>query len=151
MKFGRGVSHLPRFYFFLPLTLSLDFPGSSASKGSSCYGEDPRLIPGLRRSLGGGHSNPLQYSCLENSMDRGDWQATLPGVAKSWTWLSDFHFHLFPSLSIVFALKFSGHLKLRLSQGTDQQESQIYTQSHAFKMLYCLLGEERIFPPGIEM
>ena len=57
----------------------------------------------------------------------------------------------FPHLSIVFALKLTGHLKLRLSQGTDQQESQIYAKSHAFKMLHCLLGEERIFLSGIEM
>ena len=40
-------------------------------------------IPGLGRSPGGGHDNPLQYSCLENPMDRGAWQATVHGVAKS--------------------------------------------------------------------
>ena len=44
---------------------------------------DVGLIPGSRRSPGGGHSNPLQYSCLENSMDRGTWQAMVLGVAKS--------------------------------------------------------------------
>ena len=44
---------------------------------------DAGLIPGLRRSLGGGHGNPLQYSCLENPMDRGAWWATVHGVAKS--------------------------------------------------------------------
>ena len=48
-----------------------------------------RLIPGLQKCPGGGHSNPLQYFCLENSMDRGAWQATLHRVAKSWTWLGD--------------------------------------------------------------
>ena len=42
-------------------------------------------IPGLGRSPGGGHVNPLQDSCLENSVDRGAWQATVSGVAKSWT------------------------------------------------------------------
>ena len=46
---------------------------------------DMGSIPGSGRSLGGGNSNPLQYSCLENSMDRGAWQATVHGVAKSWT------------------------------------------------------------------
>ena len=45
------------------------------------------LIPGLGRSPGGGHDNPLQYSCLENPMDRGAWQAIVYGVAKSWTQL----------------------------------------------------------------
>ena len=43
------------------------------------------LIPGLRRSLGGGNGNPLQYSCLENPIDKGAWQATVHGVVKSWT------------------------------------------------------------------
>ena len=42
-------------------------------------------IPGLGRSPGGGYGNPLQYSCLENPMDRGAWWATVHGVAKSWT------------------------------------------------------------------
>ncbi|KAM9700771.1 centromere protein P isoform 2-T2 [Dama dama] len=48
------------------------------------------LIPGLGRSPGGGHTNPLQYSCVENLVDRGAWQATVHGVAKSWTRLSNF-------------------------------------------------------------
>ena len=43
---------------------------------------DTDLIPGLERSPGGGHSNPLQYSCLENPMDRGSWQATVHGITK---------------------------------------------------------------------
>ena len=42
-------------------------------------------IPGLGRSPGEGNGNPLQYPCLENSMGRGDWHATVHGVAKSWT------------------------------------------------------------------
>ena len=46
---------------------------------------DPSLIPGLGRCPGGGHGNPLQYSCLENPMDRGACQATVHGVVKSWT------------------------------------------------------------------
>ena len=44
----------------------LGFPGSSAGKESTCNAGDPVLIPGLGRSPGGGHGNPLQYSCLEN-------------------------------------------------------------------------------------
>ena len=48
---------------------------------------DVGLIPGLGRSPGGGHSNPLQYSCLENPMDRGAWQATVHRIAKSQTQL----------------------------------------------------------------
>ena len=48
---------------------------------------DMGLIPGLGRSPGGQHGNPLQYSFLENPMDRGAWHATVHGVAKSWTQL----------------------------------------------------------------
>ena len=50
---------------------------------------DVGSIPGSERSPGGGHGNPLQYSCLENSMDRGAWQAENHGVAKSQTQLSN--------------------------------------------------------------
>ena len=66
----------------------LGFPGGSESKESACNAGDPGSIPGLGRSPGGGHGNPLQDSCLENPMDRGAWQATVPGVAKSRTKLS---------------------------------------------------------------
>ena len=48
---------------------------------------DAGLMPGFRRSPGGGNGNPLQYSCMENPMDRGDWQAMVSRVAKSWTQL----------------------------------------------------------------
>ena len=51
------------------------------------------MIPGLERSPGGGNSNPLQYSCLENPMDRGAWRATVHGVAKSWTRLRQLSMH----------------------------------------------------------
>ena len=56
---------------------------------------DTGLIPELRRSPGGGHGSPLQYSCLENPMDRGAWQATVHGVAKSQTRLSHKVHYLF--------------------------------------------------------
>ena len=70
----------------------MGFPGSSAGKESTYNRGDPSSIPGSGRSPGGEHSNPLQYSCLENSMDRGAWQAIVHGVSKSWTQLSEFHF-----------------------------------------------------------
>ena len=54
---------------------------------------DMGSIPGSGRSPGGGHDNPLQYSCLENPMDRGVWSATLHGVAKSWTRLKILNMH----------------------------------------------------------
>ena len=68
----------------------LSFPGGSDGKVSACNVGDPGSIPGLGRSPGGGNGNPLQYSCLENPMDGGAWQATVHGVAKSRTRLSDF-------------------------------------------------------------
>ena len=49
----------------------LGFPGGSDAKAPACNAGDPGLIPGSGRSLGEGNGNPLQYSCLENSMDRG--------------------------------------------------------------------------------
>ena len=54
-------------------------------KVSAYYVGDPGSIPGLGRSPGEGNGNPLQYSCLENPMDRGAWQATVHGVAESQT------------------------------------------------------------------
>ena len=52
---------------------SLGFPGSSDGKESACNAGDLGWIPGLERSVGEGNGNPLQYSCLENLMDRGAW------------------------------------------------------------------------------
>ena len=65
--------------------LTKGFPGGSDSKGSTCNAGDPGSIPGLGRSPGEGNGNPLQYSCLENSMDGGAWWVTVHGVAKSQT------------------------------------------------------------------
>ena len=60
-------------------------PCDSAGEESACNTGDVDSIPGLGRSPGEGNSYPLQYSCLENSMDRGAWQAIVHGVAKSQT------------------------------------------------------------------
>ena len=73
-------------------TYSQGFPGSSMVKNPPANAGDAGdmgSIPGLGRSPGGGHGNPLQCSCLETPMDRGAWWATVHGVAKSWTRLSD--------------------------------------------------------------
>ena len=61
-------------------------------KASACNAGDSGSIPGWGRSSGEGNGNPLQYSCLENSMDGGAWWATVHGVTKSGTQLSDFTF-----------------------------------------------------------
>ena len=58
-----------------PTPVSLGFPGGSDGKESAYSVRDLGWIPGLGRSLGGGNGNPLQYSCLENSKDRGVWRA----------------------------------------------------------------------------
>ena len=65
------------------------FPDVSDDEDSTCNAEDPGSIPGSGRSPTEGKSYPLQYSCLENSMDRGAWWATVQGVTKSQTQLSD--------------------------------------------------------------
>ena len=65
------------------------FPGGSDVKESACNAGYPGLIPGSGRSPGEGNGYPLQYSCQEDSMDRGVWKAAVQGVVKSWTRLSD--------------------------------------------------------------
>ena len=61
----------------------MGFPGGSDGKESACNAGDPSWISGSGRSPGEGNGNPFYHSCLENSMDRGAWQATAHGVAKS--------------------------------------------------------------------
>ena len=81
---------------FIELTLllivcsELGFPDSSSYQESACNAEDLGLIPGSGRSPGEGNGNSLQCSCLENSVDRGAWQAIVHRVAESWTRLSNF-------------------------------------------------------------
>ena len=79
--------------------ISQGFSGGSDSKESACNAGDLGSIPGLGRSPGEGNGYPFQYSCLENSMDRGVQQATVHGVTKSQTQLSDYHFHF--SLGVI--------------------------------------------------
>ena len=69
-------------------------------------------IPGLGKSSGERHDTPLQYSCLQNSMDRGDWWATVHRDAKSWTQLKQFITHAWPA---AFRLLFF-HYLLEFSQ-----------------------------------
>ena len=64
-------------------------PCSSIGKESACNARDPGSIPGLERSLGEGNGYTLQYSCLENPLNRGAWWASVHDVTKSRTWLSN--------------------------------------------------------------
>ena len=60
----------------------MGFPEGSDDKDSSCSARDPGLIPGLGKCPGGGNGNPLQYSRLENSVDRGAWRAIVHGLKR---------------------------------------------------------------------
>ena len=70
----------------------MDFPGGSDGKASTYNMGDRGSVPESGRSPGEGNGNPLQYSCLENPMGSEAWQATVHGVTKSQTRLSDFTF-----------------------------------------------------------
>ena len=88
-KHPSNVIFLKHEVIYISLSLLLDFPGSSDGKESACSVGDPSSIPELGRSPGEENDYPFQCSCLENPVDRGAWRATVHGVAKSWTWLSE--------------------------------------------------------------
>ena len=73
------------YYIYICVCLYIGFPGGSDGKESTSNVGDPGLVPGSGRSPGRGNAYPLQYSCLENPMDRGAWRAIVHGVAKSRT------------------------------------------------------------------
>ena len=77
------------------------FPHSSVGKASACNEGELGSIPGLVSSPGAGNGNPLQYSCLENPMDRGDWQATVHGITRVRHDLGLFFFFFFYKRSSV--------------------------------------------------
>ena len=68
--------------FITWIMLLQGFPGGSDGNESACSAGDLGSISGLRRSLGEGNGSPLQYSCLDNSMDRGAWRATVYGLQR---------------------------------------------------------------------
>ena len=78
----------------------LNFPGGSDGKASAYNAGDPGSIPGSGISPGEGNGNPLQCSCLENSMDGGAWWITVHGVAKSRTRLRDFNVNV--NVNVLF-------------------------------------------------
>ena len=82
MKWMKQKTYNTFFYYW-------SFPCGSDGKESTCNAGDLSLIPGSGRYPGEGNGNALQYSCLENSIDRGAWQASVHGLEKSQTRLSD--------------------------------------------------------------
>ena len=110
----------------------ISFPGGSEGKESTCNVGDLGSIPGLGRFPGGGYGSPLQYACLENPMDKGAWGATVHGVAKSQTGLSDEAQHStfdrqymihanVSSHSLLFKIKSS--IKEKFKWGTKEKSS----------------------------
>ena len=93
-----------KIYLFLDVFYNInfcileDFPCGSDGKESACNVGDPGVTPELGRSPGEGNGNPLQYSCLDNSMDSG-----VHGVSKSQTRLSDFTFTLYFKKLIAYS------------------------------------------------
>ena len=119
------------------------FPGGSDGKESACNTGDPGSVPGLGRSLGAGNGNPLQYFCLENPMDRGDWRATVHGVAESWMWLS-IHTHTHTHTHSDTA----GNLKPRNSHGPGPVLSPGHQEDAAIKLCYpCSMGQAQTKKP----
>ena len=98
--------NLDSFFFFL--VLFLGFPGGLNGKESACDAGDLGSIPESGRSFGEGNGNPFQYSCLENSMDRGAWKATVHEVENGRTLPSDFHFHFYFHFTSFFFFDIPG-------------------------------------------
>ena len=126
-------------------------------KESACSVGDLGSVPGLGRSPGGGHGNPLQYSRLENSMARGAWQVTVHGVTKRQTWLSGFHVHSQPLeigfFFIAYCLWYSPKLLYLISDTckflllwslTSRPFYQIWLFFYFFTVI-CKTAEKKIF------
>ena len=116
----------------------------SVGKESACKAGntgDASSISGSGRSFGVGNGNPLQYSCLENSMDRGVWWATVHGVTKNWIWLSNNYVYLY----MLFCTYSHEQLALLLN----------YIKVHSLKqmflwILWCFMSRSSAVARGLE-
>ena len=123
----------PSLWKQLSLLFHGGFADGSDSKGSACNAGNLDSISGLGRLPGEWNSNPLQYSCLENPTDKGVWRATVHGVTKSRTQLSNFHYSLLCFLGFLYGretvipkllLLCGSHSSLGDAEGTEAPESQ---------------------------
>ena len=113
IKFKFSSEHLN----FGKLIFATGFPRGSYGKESACNVGDPGLTPGSGRSPGEGHGYPHQYSCLENSMDRGDWEVTVHKIPKSWIWLRDYTVSLWYCNFLILKY-YSGDIVVRFTSVT---------------------------------
>ena len=129
----------------------MDFPGGAVVKKPPTIARDSRdlgSIPGSGRSPGEGNGNPLQYSCLENPMDRGAWWATVHRVTKSWRWLRDYiHRHVLLTRSCVKSLSHDPHSLLEAFAST--QGCPVNRKDPA--PLFCLLCIVAIWSRGAHL
>ena len=111
----------------------MGFPGGSEVKASACIVGDLGLIPGSGRSPGEGNGNPLQYSYLENPMDRGAWWATVHGVSKSRTRLSNFTFTFtfISEFSKVTGYKINTQKSFSFLYTNNENQKKLRNQSHS--------------------
>ena len=127
-----------------------DFTGATDSKESVCSAGDAGSIPVSERSPGERNGNPFQYPCLENSMDEGAWQATVHGVTKSLTRLSNFSFRIREGSTLVQAA-----LQAALLLGASSARSKGYEEgglayAKAGSSLRSLPGNSRASTPKPE-
>ena len=126
------VGYAILFYFFLNWRIIYyiyGFPGGSVGKEPTCNARDPDPIPGSGRSPGGGHGSPLQCSWLENPMNRVAWWATVHGVTKNRTQLSDSaHTHMY---IYIFSYMYLFHIIFHYGLSQDIEYS-----SWQFPVLY---------------
>ena len=112
------------------------FPGGSDGKVSACNAGDPGSIPGSERSPEEGNGNPLQYSCLENSTDGGACWATVHGVAKSRTRLSNFTLTF--TMGVWIAVKSGSNSWWELVNGDRERNG------HSIQLWFINLGNQKI-------
>ena len=142
------------YYFIQIIYIHMGFPGGTSGKESSCQcrrHKRHRFDPESGRSPGEGHGNPLQYSCLENCMDRGAWQATVHGVAKSQTRLKWLSTHIFICVCVFsdivdsyIGVSSESHYRpvTGLSVSSDIGISTSVDSSVSIKMFYFIMYEK---------